>query len=178
MHRTETPVLIRPDEKYLQQIADYRLEFFKYNSSMDGTGSLRRTEDPREWLAITRQMENPETVPEDRVQATQFLYVRDTDNRLLGMIQVRPRMNEYLSQCGGNIGYSIRPSERQKGYAKQMLADALPYCREIGLSKVLITCRDDNEPSRHTILANGGIYENTVYDSRDNEYLERYWITL
>lgn len=59
-----------------------------------------------------------------------------------------------------------------------MLHDFLPYCREIGLSKVLITCLTENEGSRRTILKNGGVYESTVYDPEKNVHLERYWITL
>lgn len=59
-----------------------------------------------------------------------------------------------------------------------MLKMVLPFCKEIGLEKVLITCLQENEASRRTILANGGVYENTVYDKDENEYLQRYWITL
>ena len=72
----------------------------------------------------------------------------------------------------------IVDSERRKGYAKKMLHDSLGYCREIGLDRVLITCLVDNEPSRRTILSQGGVYENTVQDTRDDCQLERYWIQL
>lgn len=79
---------------------------------------------------------------------------------------------------GGNIGYSVRPSERRKGYAKWMLSQALVYCRKIGMSKVLINCLEKNEGSRRTILANGGKYESTIYVPGENVNLERYWIEL
>ncbi len=94
------------------------------------------------------------------------------------MIQVRHRFNEYLEKYAGHIGYSVRPSERRKGYAKHMLALVLPFCRALGLERVLISCHDTNEASRRTILANGGVYESTVFHPDDGGMLERYWIDL
>ena len=84
----------------------------------------------------------------------------------------------YLETYGGHIGYSVAPGERRKGYASQMLKEALIKCRELGIDKVLITCTDNNEGSRKTILANGGIYESTVYEPEEKVSLERYWITI
>ncbi len=145
---------------------------------MDGTGPLRRLSDPLEWLAAVERFRRSETVPEGRVEATQFICAREADDRLVGMIQVRHRFNEYLEKYAGHIGYSVRPSERRKGYAKQMLALVLPFCRALGLERVLISCHDTNEASRRTILANGGVYESTVFHPDDGGMLERYWIDL
>ena len=95
------------------------------------------------------------------------------------MIQVRHYFNDYLEKYAGHIGYSTRPGERRKGYAKEMLRLALEFCKEtLGLDKVLISCYDDNEASRRTILANGGVYESTVHEPDHDRTLERYWITI
>lgn len=94
------------------------------------------------------------------------------------MIDIRHSLNEYLEKYGGHIGYSVVPSERCKGYASQMLKTALLKCRELNMDKVLITCADDNTGSRKAILANGGIYESTVYEPEEKVFLERYWIVL
>ena len=91
---------------------------------------------------------------------------------------MRHTFNAFLAAYGGNIGYSVRPSERRKGYATRMLRDTLPFCRQIGLDRVLIICRPDNIGSRKTILANGGVYESTVWVPDRQEALERYWIDL
>lgn len=171
-------ILIKPDMTYVEEIASYRKEFLEAGSSMDGCGSLRRHSDPRDWLAYNDLLENRETVPESMVQSSQFIYVRKPENRIVGMIQIRHYFNEYLEKYGGHIGYSVRPSERRKGYATRMLHAFLPYCREIGLSKVLITCLSDNEGSRRTILKNGGVYESTAFEPKEKKHLERYWITL
>ncbi len=94
------------------------------------------------------------------------------------MIQVRHTLNEYLEKFAGHIGYSVRPSERRKGYATVMLSIVLPFCKDLGLEKVMISCTDQNTGSRKTILNNGGVYESTVHEPDKNVNLERYWITL
>ena len=170
--------LIRSTSEYAGQIVEYRQEFLDAGDSMDGTGPLRRFENPEEYIKTCKEYEDPQTVPSHLVVATQFLFVRKSDNRLVGMLQVRHELNDYLSRFGGHIGYSVRPSERCNGYAKEMLRMALPFCREIGIDKVLITCIDGNIGSEKTILANGGIYDSTVYEPDEKEYLKRFWISL
>ncbi len=171
--------LILPTGNYLDQVWDYRRECLDADSSMDGCGPLRRSETAEDWLAGVRAYMDPATVPEGKVQATQFLTVRVLDGRLVGMLQARHTLNDYLRQFAGHIGYSVRPSERRKGYATEQLRQALIYCKEeLGLSRVLITCYDTNEPSRRTILGAGGVFDGTAYEPDRDKTLERYWITL
>ena len=167
-----------PTTEYTEEIRAYRQEFLDAGNSMDGTGPLRSYEDPLEWLREVEKYTRPETVPADKVQATQFLCVRKSDGKLLGMLQVRHTFNDYLEKYAGHIGYSVRPSERRKGYAKWMLRQGLDFCRSIGLDRVLISCKAENEASRRTILANGGVYESTVLEPDRNVELQRYWIDL
>ena len=171
-------ILIKPTDEYSTQIAEYRQEFLDAGDSMDGCGSLRVMENSFDFIKKCKDYESEDTLPEGRVIATQFLLIRICDNRLVGMIQVRHYFNDYLEKYAGHIGYSIRPSERRKGYAKQMLKMTLPFCREIGLDKVLITCIDGNIGSEKTILANGGVYESTIHDPNENVELKRFWIKL
>ena len=168
--------LIQPTAAYAQQIAAYRQAFLDAGDSLDGSGALRRLADPYAWLQSCEDMRHPERVPAGYVQATQFIFVREEDDRLVGMLQVRHTLSEYLQRIAGHIGYSVHPDERRRGYAKAMLAAALPFCWQLGLERVLVSCARENEGSRRTILANGGLYENTVYDPDDQEYVERYWI--
>ncbi|MBQ3481295.1 MAG: GNAT family N-acetyltransferase [Oscillospiraceae bacterium] len=174
----ETLLLLRPTEKYISQYEDYRREFLEYGGSMDGAGGLRRLESGRAWLDEVERFSRPETVPEGKVLSTQFILVRGSDDRLLGMLQLRRELNEYLAKYAGHIGYSVRPSERRKGYAKRMLAMALDEARALGLERVMISCFVENEASRRTILANGGVFDSTIFDEEDGETLERYWIEL
>lgn len=99
--------------------------------------------------------------------------------RLLGLIQIRLALKGYLVDFGGHIGYSVRPSERRKEYAKTMLKAALNICRNEGLSRVLITCLEDNIGSAKTIESCGGIFEKTVYDDMNYKAnMKRYWNSL
>lgn len=170
--------LVTPTEQYLDQVWAYRQECLDAGSDMDGCGPLRSSKCPEQWLAEVRSYTDPTTVPEGLVLATQFLAVRKSDGKVVGMLQLRHYFNAYLEKYAGHIGYSVRPSERRKGYARETLRLALPFCKEIGLDRVLITCEPDNEGSRRTILANGGVYESTIHEPGEGIDLERYWVAL
>ena len=170
--------LVEPTMEYSRQIQAYRKEFLDCGDSMDGTEGLRRYEDPKDWIERLDSLKDPSNIPSNLVPASLYMYVREEDDKIVGMIDIRHYLNEHLAQFGGHIGYSVAPSERRKGYASQMLGLVLPKCRELGIEKVLITCIKGNEGSRRTILKNGGVYESTVYEKDEEIDLERYWIYL
>ena len=170
--------LIEPTMEYDREIQDYRREFLEAGSAMDGCGLLRYYEHTADWLEKLEEGKNPETVPPDRVPATMYVCLREEDRRIVGMLQIRHTLNEYTEQFAGHIGYSVRPSERRKGYASAMLREALPLCRALSLDRVLVCCRVENEASRRVILKNGGVYDGAVREPRRGVELERYWIDL
>lgn len=119
---------------------------------------------------------DPATVRGGLVPATSYLGVRASDGTLVGMIQIRHALNDYLRRFGGHIGYSARKGERRKGYAGEMLHLALEKCREMGISRVLVTCDRENTASARTILSNGGMLEGEVREGAG--VTQRYWIEV
>ena len=162
----------------LDAIGEYRAEFLEHGDSMDGCSNLRRFEDMSQWYDWIRKAERPETCPPNWVPDTQFVGVRRSDRRIVGMLDIRQKLNEACLNFYGNIGYSVRASERRKGYATGQLRLAKEICRSMGLTRILISCHRENTASARTILHNGGLLENEIVDPRNGEVLQRYWIDL
>ena len=142
---------------------------------MDGTSTLDKYADFDAWLAQLRKLKDPATTPAGLVPATEYLAL-DEHEHLVGMTNLRHRLNDYLLTYGGHIGYSVRPSERQNGYATQMLRLTLEKAKERGIEKVRICCDHYNIASAKTIRANGGVLEDEQFDSSDGTLTQRYWI--
>jgi predicted acetyltransferase len=115
-------------------------------------------------------------LPEDRVPATMF-WIVDQDE-VIGRLQIRHELNDYLHNFGGHIGYYIKPSKRKMGYGKKALSQGLIEAKKLGLERVLITTDDENIGSQRIIEANGGVLENKVEQGEGESLLRRYWITL
>lgn len=140
-----------------------------------GCGELRQAATMEEWLRVLAEYEDEKNVPEGRVPSTSYVAVREGDGRIVGIIDLRHHINHpILGLWGGHMGYTVRPFERGKGYAKEMLRQNLLHCRERGMERVMVTCAETNAASERVILANGGVYEKTVVV--DGEGIKRYWI--
>lgn len=168
--------LVEVSENFREQVLEYKDEFDNNNEILHGTAGLGKAENFEEWLKAIVDNSFEETVRQGFVPSSTYLAVRVEDDKLLGMIDIRHKLNEYLFNFGGHIGYSIRKSERRKGYAKEMLGQVLGKCREMGLDKVLITCDKENIASASTIKSQGGVLENEV--NEEDEIVQRYWINL
>ncbi|HAT4340461.1 TPA: GNAT family N-acetyltransferase [Clostridium perfringens] len=168
--------LILPNLNLKNEIEEYKNEFILNGDSMDGCAGLGNIESFEEWIQILKDNSNISTVREGFVPSSTYMAIRESDNRIVGMIDIRHFLNDYLEKFGGHIGYSVRKSERQKGYAKKMLELALEKCKELNINRVLLTCSKDNIPSMKTILSQGGILENEILEGE--RITCRYWIDL
>lgn len=180
LERVESDILtlrkVQPTD--LDAIKEYRAEFLEMGGSMDGCSNLRRYENMKEWYDWIQKAERRETCSPNWVPDTQFVTVRHSDGRIVGMLDIRHELNEACLNLFGNIGYSVRHSERSKGYATIQLGLAKMVCKSMGMEKILISCHKENFASAKTIFRNGGVLENEVVDQRNGEVLQRYWITL
>ena len=169
--------LVFPTEEYENQIKELLKEFYECGElRLPGAAKLEEAKNYDEWLIKVKNATSEKTVQEGRVPATTFFSVRKSDNKVIGVVDIRHKLNDYLFQYGGHIGDCIRPSERRKGYATEQIKLALEECKKIGINRVLITCDKTNIGSAKSIINNGGILENEIEE--DGKIKQRYWISL
>ena len=171
--------LVYPTKEYEEQVMRYREVFLKGNESFDGCAGLEDVESYSEWIDFDNRLSKK--YGESYVPSSVFLGVKEVDNKVVGIIDIRHSLSDFLYNFGGHIGYSVLPEERRKGYAKEMLRLALLECKNIGIKRALLTCDKENIASSKTIKANGGMLENEVKDEvglSESGIIERYWINI
>ena len=145
-----------PTIEWKKKAIDFINEFYKYNSNINGTGGLQRYLDNYEgWLGKLEE-DYTRQPSEEKVPARTYFFVRESDNKIIGMINIRLALNESLKKYGGHIGYSIRPTERGNGYNKINLYFGLKVCKEYGIEEVFMDADKDNPASWKTIESLGG----------------------
>lgn len=156
----EVPTASRKDDA-----VEFINEFIEFGSDINGTGGLQWfTKDYEGWLK--KLEEDYVRVPsEEGVPARTYFLVRNTDKKIVGMINIRLALNERLRKFGGNIGYSIRPTERKKGYNKLNLYLGLKICDSYGIKEVLMDADIENPASWKTMEALGGVRQREYYDA-------------
>lgn len=172
-------ILVSPSPEYAAQVMQLKAEIIAAKDKDDfaGCSYLQDYDDYDGWLKHLERQENPDTVPEGSVPSSAYLAVHTADSRVVGIIDLRHHIDHpILGLWGGHIGYTVRPAERGKGYAKEMLRLNLENARALGLKKVMITCSPLNPASERTIIACGGTFEKDVLV--DGETIRRYWIHL
>lgn len=175
--------LVEPQKKYAEDIWLFRQEILEYDAENEsrfaGCMSLDNSESAEDWIRICELRKRGETCAEagTTVPSHMYLAVRRKDGKIVGIIDLRHHINHpILGTWGGHCGYSVRPSERGNGYAKEMLRLNIQNAKALGIPKLLITCDVSNKASEKTILSNGGVYESTI--EVDGTMMKRYWITL
>lgn len=169
--------LVFPTKEYKKKVEEYLQEFFDNGEyEIAGDGGLDRIKNFDEWLRKIQNDLSEENIEDNRIPATLYLTIRKSDNKIVGNLQIRHKLNDKLLLYGGHIGDSVRPSERRKGYATEQIRLALQKCKELGIDNVLMDCDKSNIGSAKSIQNNGGILENEIYV--DNELVQRYWISL
>jgi predicted acetyltransferase len=118
--------------------------------------------------AVTADAREDHQRPEWHVPCTTLWWVDGQD--YLGRIAIRHRLNDFLLDVGGHIGYDVRPSRRRQGHATAMLQAALPWALGLGVDPALVTCDEDNTGSVRVIEAAGGVLEDVRGIKR------RYWV--
>lgn len=165
--------LVKPTLSMEKEYVDYITEWESTEEKIVPNAAKRDSMSFKELINKWKEYES-ESIYEKGLVPSSIYFLMDEYKIIYGVIDIRHELNDYLLRYGGHIGYGIRPSQRRKGYASQMLTLALPIVKELGISKALITCDKNNTGSAKTIMNNGGILENEVING--NEVTQRYWI--
>ena len=150
--------LKRPIKEYEPKAVAFKQEFIENGeTTINGSELLDQMDSYDEWLkSVTDNISSDTVNPAWVVTDTYFAF--DENNSIVGIIDLRHELNDFLKDFG-NCGYSVRPSERRKGYATEMLKLILERASQIGMGKIQLSVERSNEPSVKTITKNGGKYE-------------------
>ncbi|MBE6147227.1 MAG: GNAT family N-acetyltransferase [Firmicutes bacterium] len=175
--------LEEPTIKRKNDALEYLNELAEFGSELNGTGSMDRC--LTGWTYEEFLVENEKRKDKNyaysinRCPSKTFFFIRQNDNKIVGMINIRYDISQELLENGAShIGYSIRPTERRKGYNKIQLYLGLLEEQKIGVKRVLLNCTVDNIGSNKSILSLGGVLEKTELDKNDNTLTNYYWIDV
>lgn len=167
--------LTKAYEKQLGEMIDEWKADQKQNHTNGSPWAIFKN-DPHDFDRYLRELELKEPA-DGKVPDSTFFLLDEERDRLLGAVNIRHYLNAFLLHEGGHIGDGIRPSERRKGYATELLRLALIECEALGIGRALVVCNKDNIGSRKAIQRNGGVLENE-FVNEDGEIEQRYWIQI
>ena len=171
--------LVFPTFEYKDKAIQFINEFYEYDSEINGSGGLDRYLEEstyEEWLKKVLADIDIANVLQSRVPALTYFYIREEDDKILGMINMRLALNEFLKREGGHIGYCIRPTERRKHYATDMLNDALKVFDTLGVKEIILTCDKSNIASAGVIKNCNGELVAEFYSDTFKEEIQKYVI--
>lgn len=169
--------LMKPCGELQNQYMDFYDEWIHSGEEMVPWVIERDPADFRGMLQFLEDTERALNLPEGWVPSTTYWLVTDDSRAVVGAVNIRHRLNEALLNRGGHIGYGIRPSERQKGYAAELLKQSLQKMKDMGLDKALVVCDAVNIASERTIRRNGGV-EDSAYTEDSGNVIKRFWIEI
>ena len=167
--------LIPPDPTYRASVLEALREFQAEGRSAD-LDLARVAADFPTYVASLHARADPANMPPERVPET-VLWLIDGET-FIGRGSIRHTRNEALIRTVGHIGYEIRPSRRRMGYGTLILTLALPWAKELGLGRVLVTCDETNVASRKIIERHGGRLEGVVPSRNSPVPTLRFWIDI
>lgn len=165
--------LVKPSLKYkdsfLEAIKEFQEEEKDYSVGFD---NLEENFD--KYISWLEDGEKRINLEEDYVPFTSLWLIGN--NKYVGVVSIRHKLNEKLSKVGGHIGYDIKPSMRRMGYGTEILKLSLPIAKQIGLDRVMLTCDDSNIASWKIMEKNGAILDEKY--NYEGKFKRRYWIDI
>lgn len=163
--------LVKPTSELRKEALEYRQEHFDFGEQIiNGSELFDKIDSYDEWLEKIIANANIETVDPNWVLTDTFFAVRVSDNKIVGIVDLRYELNDFLKDFG-NCGYSVRPSERRKGYATEILRQICVIAGKHGLKQLQLSVEKDNVASIKTIEKNGGNYCRSFIFENEEAYV-------
>ena len=162
-----------PNKKYRDEIISFYDEFERNGEECIGIANYK---DYDSWLYEKENRFKGQNLLKGYVRENFYICLKE--QKLVGVFSLKFELTDFLLNYGGHIGYAVRPSERNKGLATEMLAQGLKLAENFGMKKVLLVCDKSNSASEKVIIKNGGILENELYDPNEHQIVKRYWVKL
>lgn len=169
--------LVLPNKKYLKSYQNFCRDFIKNGKTEDyRKGYIKQLEVSKksEFFKRLKQDGQDKNLPKGTVPQTQYWAI--ANNKVVGRVNLRHRLNKRMKEGVGHIGSAVRPSEQGKGYATEMVFQILKKAKKLGLKKVLRIADSDNIPSRKLIEKTGGVFKKEV--AFEGVKVRHYWVTL
>lgn len=131
-------------------------------------------DDWAQYLRSLDEIARSTEVSAERVPGT--ILVAELNGTIVGRASIRFALNDWLALHAGHIGYGVFAEHRRKGYASEILRQAVIIARSHGVNRVLVTCAHDNLASAGVIERGGGVLERVVPASDEDVAFRRYWI--
>ncbi len=158
--------LIQVARKHKEMIQDYKNEYLKYHNKVNGGCGIHHYLNIDDWFDELDKIVLGKSTK--RIQS--YTYVCIENDKMVGMIDIRLNLpKEWYT--AGHIGYSIRPSERKKGYATLVLKEAIQITKNLKIYPVIITCLENNIASKKVILNNAGILIDEIIEEGEKNLI-------
>lgn len=160
--------LVKPTLSLKNEALNYRQEHFDYEEYViNGSELFDKIQSYEEWLEKVTANSKSETVDPNWVLTDTFFVIRLSDSKIVGIVDLRYQLNDFLKDFG-NCGYSVRPTERRKGYATEILKQICTLAKSQGLESLQLSVEKSNTASIKTIEKNGGTYlRSFVFDNEE-----------
>lgn len=162
--------LVIPQKEHKIAVMDFREEFLKAGERISGGVGLEQAANYQDWL-------EHKYIPHYGLVNEAVYLAFDNNDNLIGISDIRLGTNDFIQTFAGQIGYSVRPSQRRKGYASEILRLTLEETVRYGFQKILITCNEPNIASAKVIEKNGGVLEKIIPHPGFPD-VKRYYISI
>ena len=150
------PVFLPPSVSLKKELLLYRREVLRADGDFDGTAGLGNFSDISGWLELLHSMEP------GRAEAYGYyptlVYLALEEGVPVGIFNVRLSDDELIRSGAGHIGYHVRQSQRNRGFAKLMLTEAVRICRMHGIAEPVVCTDPGNAASKRVALSSGFHY--------------------